>query len=79
MLTRRAPIHPPEVTVGFAWDYFDAGGAEVGRSEVFAGREAAEEWMGLAWQDLLDRGVEEVALVDLDRSERAYRMGLAEM
>jgi hypothetical protein len=64
------------IEAGFAWDYLDADGADVGRSETFAGREAAEEWMGEAWEDLLERGIEEVALIDLDRGNRVYRMGL---
>jgi len=79
MLTRHGPIHPPTVTEGFAWDYLDAGGAAVGRSEVFAGRDEAEEWMGQAWEDLRERGVEEVSLVDLERDRRVYRMGLGEV
>ena len=78
MLTRRAPTHPPTVTEGFAWDYLDAGGTSVGRSEVFAARDEAEAWLGLSWEDLLERGVEEVALVDVERGERVYRMGLGE-
>src|SRR5205814_2338310 len=67
MLTRRAPIHPPTVTAGFAWDYLDAGGSAVGRSTIFAERDEAEEWMGRSWEDLLERGIEEVALIDLAR------------
>lgn len=62
----------------FAWRYLDAEGEETGRSEPFDDREAAEAWMGEAWADLLARGVEEVALVDLDRDRTLYRMGLRE-
>jgi hypothetical protein len=63
--------------MSFTWAYLDDGGQEVGRSEVFADRDAAEQWMGEAWQDLLERGVEEVALED-DKGHRIYRMGLRE-
>jgi len=78
MLTRRAPMHPPIMTNGFVWEYLDVGGTAVGRSTPFSERDAAEEWMGQAWEDLLERGIEEVALVDLARDRRVYRMGLRE-
>ena len=64
--------------MSFAWDYLDAGGTTVGRSEPFAGREDAEAWMGDAWEELLEQGIREVALVDLARDARIYRMGLGE-
>ena len=64
--------------MSFTWAYLDEAGEEVGRSEVFAERDAAEDWMGQSWQDLLDRGVEQVALEDGDRGVRVYRMGLRE-
>jgi hypothetical protein len=64
--------------VGFVWEYLGAGGRAAGRSELFRERQAAEDWMGGAWEELLARGVEEVALVDLDRDRRVYRMGLRE-
>ena len=69
-------MHPPRSTVTFVWAYLDEAGQELGTSEEFTDREAAESWMGDSWQDLLDRGVEEVALVDLERGRRIYRMGL---
>jgi hypothetical protein len=62
----------------FGWRYLDAEGREVGTSEPFADRAAAEGWMGEAWSDLLGRGVEEVVLVDRDRGKTLYRMGLRE-
>jgi hypothetical protein len=62
--------------VSFAWDYLDADGAAIGRSETFSGREEAEAWMGDAWEELLAQGIQEVALVDLAREVRIYRMGL---
>jgi len=64
--------------VTFSCAYLDQGGEEVGRSEIFPDREAAEEWMGQSCQDLLERGVEEVALVDHERARRVYRMSLRE-
>lgn len=58
------------------WLYLDAEGRDVGTSEPFDDRERAEAWMGEAWSDLLERGVEEVVLVDRDRGRTLYRMGL---
>jgi hypothetical protein len=58
------------------WRYLDAEGRDAGTSEPFETREAAEAWMGDAWSDLLDRGVEQVLLVDRDRDRTLYRMGL---
>ena len=60
------------------WGYLDAEGGQVGESEPFEDRESAEAWMGQAWADLLDRGVEEVVLRDRDRGRTLYRMGLRE-
>lgn len=60
----------------FHWGYLDADGQDVGRSEPFADRQAAEAWLGDAWPDLLSRGVERVALFEGDRE--LYRMGLRE-
>ena len=62
--------------MSFAWDYLDADGSAIGRSETFSRREEAEAWMGDAWEELLDQGVQDVALVDLAREVRIYRMGL---
>ena len=62
--------------MSYTWSYLDEAGEEVGRSEVFEDRQAAEDWMGQCWQDLLERGVEQVALEDGERSSRVYRMGL---
>jgi hypothetical protein len=60
----------------YDWTYLDDVGNEVGRSERFADPEAAEHWMGEAWPDLAERGVEQVELVDRSRDRRVYRMGL---
>jgi hypothetical protein len=62
----------------FVWRYLDHEGQEIGSSELFGDREAAESWMGLSWADLHDNGIEEVVLVDADRGDALYRMGLAQ-
>ncbi|TMK85410.1 MAG: hypothetical protein E6G44_07250 [Actinobacteria bacterium] len=61
----------------FVWHYLDQTGGELGASDPFPDQDAAEGWMGEAWRDLRDRGVEEVVLVDERRSQRVYRMGLS--
>jgi hypothetical protein len=60
----------------FAWTYLDQDGQEVGRSPGFADPDAAEDWIGSSWRDLLENGVEEVVLFDHGRSRKVYRMGL---
>ena len=62
----------------FAWLYLNEDGEELGSSERFADPEAAESWMGETWSDLRERGVQEVVLVDEERGQRLYRMGLSE-
>ncbi len=61
----------------FRWRYLDSSRNEIGSSDPFERREDAESWMGDAWSDLLERGVENVELVDADR--RLYEMGLREV
>jgi hypothetical protein len=61
----------------FVWHYLDDSGDELGRSGSFPDREAAEAWIGECWADLLESGIDEVALIDEERSERVYRMGLS--
>jgi hypothetical protein len=60
----------------FSWTYLDHGGQEVGHSPHFADPEAAEDWIGTSWRDLLENGVEEVVLFDQVRGRKVYRMGL---
>jgi len=60
----------------YGWTYLDAAGEELGSSPAFADAEAAEEWISSSWKDLLDHGVEQVALHDHERGRRVYRMGL---
>jgi hypothetical protein len=62
----------------FVWRYLDVAGDELGESEPFEEREAAETWLGESWSDLLQRGIEEVALEDRERRRTLYRMGLRE-
>jgi hypothetical protein len=62
----------------FAWRYLDNEGEELGASDSFQDRDAAEAWISVAWSDLHDNGIEEVILIDLDRGDVLYRMGLAE-
>jgi hypothetical protein len=62
----------------FVWRYLDAAAADAGESESFPDREGAEAWLGEAWSDLLQRGVEEVVLEDRGRGRTIYRMGLRE-
>jgi hypothetical protein len=63
-------------TVAFRWEYLDAHERVVGRSEPFAERGAAEDWMGHAWESLLASGVAQVALRDEEADRTLYRMGL---
>jgi hypothetical protein len=60
----------------FAWRFLDGNGEEIGSSDRFPDREAAEAWMGEAWADLRDRGVEAVVLIDQQGDRPLYRMGL---
>jgi len=60
----------------FAWRYLSEDGGELGISERFADRDAAESWIGETWGDLLERGVDEVVLVDESAGRRVFRMGL---
>lgn len=60
----------------FGWTYLDQTGQEVGASPRFDDEEAAEDWIGSSWPDLLENGVEEVVLLDHGRGRKLYRMGL---
>jgi hypothetical protein len=60
----------------FTWSYLDQSGQEVGHSPPFSDAEAAEDWIGTSWPDLLENGIEEVVLLDQARGRRVYRMGL---
>jgi hypothetical protein len=60
----------------FDWRYVDESGNELGTSRRFTDQTAAEAWMGEAWSDLRERGVDEVVLVEVETGRRVYRMGL---
>jgi hypothetical protein len=60
----------------FDWTYLDDTGNEVGRSARFDDTEAAEDWLGTAWRDLAEQGIEQVELIDRTRERTIYRMGL---
>jgi len=60
----------------FGWTYLDGSGEELGRSPRFGDTEAAEDWIGSSWRDLLENGVESVVLVDHVSGRNMYRMGL---
>jgi hypothetical protein len=67
------------VNPSFAWRYLSAADEEIGRSEPFADRAAAEEWLGSSWEDLSDRGAEAVELVKVVEGSMGvpvYRMPL---
>ena len=60
----------------FAWTYLDGSGEEVGRSPRFVDTDAAEDWIGSSWPQLLENGVLAVVLVDEEADKQLYRMGL---
>ncbi len=60
-----------------AWRYLDGAGRELGISEGFGDRGAAEDWMGESWSDLRGRGVEVVELIDTEDGRTMYRMPLS--
>ena len=60
----------------YAWRYLSEDGGELGASEGFADRDAAESWIGETWADLLERGVDQVVLVDEVAGHGVFRMGL---
>jgi hypothetical protein len=58
-----------------AWRFLDSGGREMGSSEEFPDRDAAESWLRESWEDLLEDGILEVVLRDQAEGE-LYRMKL---
>jgi hypothetical protein len=61
-----------------AWRYLGPAGEHMGWSGSFADAEVAEAWMTTAWEELAERGVCEVELVERDEERTLYRMSLAE-
>ncbi len=64
------------MSVLFVWRYRSVAGDEVGESDRFADRASAEAWLRRSWEDLLDRDVAQVELVDEDGGGPVYRMSL---
>lgn len=50
--------------MAWTWRYENASGEEVGTSEDFDQRSDAESWIGTAFDDLLEDGVEQVYLIE---------------
>jgi hypothetical protein len=68
-------LRAASIVVVFAWRFLDEDGGELGTSERFPDRDSAESWIGETWPDLVERGIEEVVLVDA-HGHRVFRMGL---
>jgi hypothetical protein len=66
------------VSALFVWRYRSVAGDQLGESDRFADRASAEGWLRRSWEDLLDRDVAEVELVDEDGGGPVYRMSLRE-
>lgn len=50
--------------MSWTWNFETADGAVTGRSEEFDNRGDAESWVGEAFGELLDQGVDQVRLFD---------------
>ena len=61
----------------FDWAYIDGNGETTGSSEKFETQEAAEAWVGEAWEGLVELGVAEMTLRDVNAGSDIYRMGLS--
>lgn len=48
----------------WSWQYENSAGENVGTSEEFDNRADAESWVGTAFEDLLEDGVEQVHLLE---------------
>lgn len=48
----------------WSWSYEDAAGEAVGQSQEFDSRGDAESWVGEAFADLVDEGVDQVRLLE---------------
>jgi hypothetical protein len=57
--------------VSFSWRYETQDGAAVAAADLpderFPTQSDAESWIGEAWRDLLERGVDQVSLLEGDR------------
>ena len=61
----------------FDWSYIDGNGETTGSSEQFETQDTAEAWVGEAWEGLVELGIAEMVLRDLDAGTDIYRMGLS--
>jgi hypothetical protein len=61
----------------FDWSYIDGNGETTGVSEQFETQDTAEAWVGEAWEGLVELGIAEMVLRDLDAGTDIYRMGLS--
>lgn len=52
--------------MSWSWTFERATGDVIGRSEEFDNRGDAESWVGEAFGDLLDQGIDQVRLYDGD-------------
>jgi hypothetical protein len=50
----------------WTWTFESASGESVGKSETFDSRSDAESWVGEAFADLIEQGVDQVRLFDGD-------------
>nr|MCW2729064.1 hypothetical protein [Aeromicrobium sp.] len=50
----------------WSWAFENTAGDVIGRSEIFESRGDAESWVGEAFGDLLEDGVDQVRLLDGD-------------
>lgn len=55
----------------WSWRYENATGAELPQPvpEAFASKADAESWLGESWRELLDRGIQQVTLLEDARVE----------
>jgi hypothetical protein len=66
---------PAGARSGWRWRFEDASGVEVDGAKVgaaegvngFSSQSDAESWIGEVWRDLLDDGVDQVTLFEVDR------------
>ncbi|KAA1378632.1 hypothetical protein ESP62_009845 [Aeromicrobium fastidiosum] len=52
------------MTVTWTWTFETSSGDVTGRSETFESRGDAESWVGEAFGDLLEQGIDQVRLFD---------------
>jgi hypothetical protein len=66
---------PAGARLGWRWRFEDGSGGEVDGAKVgaaegvngFSSQSDAESWIGEVWRDLLDDGVDQVTLFEVDR------------